>query len=275
MPTIHVLSGSDAGRSFDVAHGATFGRDAACAVVLHDTSVSRRHARLELDEGRWRVVDTGSRNGVALNGARASVVALDEGVEFQLGDVLLRFGAPRVASTAKPVVAPSDPGEIVLEGDWSAPLDRLPPPSRPAIVPRDLERTQERPRPVVPPSSSSPSSPPQRLFVSRAPGALPPIAPARGASGASTRGVAMRTGGTGQGADASRALLQYSKVEARAGFAASDLAQQPLWARLALALGALALFAGLAWGAFHVGAFFKGKTTSVEEPADETIDEPR
>src|SRR5262245_46311161 len=45
------------------------GRDGLGDVVLDDRSMSRRHARVTYDGGRFAVEDLGSRNGLVLDGS--------------------------------------------------------------------------------------------------------------------------------------------------------------------------------------------------------------
>lgn len=73
--------------------GATIGRSRECDVVLGDSNVSRRHARIALGEdGEWTVEDLGSTNGVQINGARATgQAALRSGDRLDLGTVSARF----------------------------------------------------------------------------------------------------------------------------------------------------------------------------------------
>ncbi len=124
MPRLYLLSGADVGKSFEVGHGATFGRSPECTVHLRDASISRLHARLELDRERWTIVDTQSRNGLSMGGQRVPSAILADGDEFTLGDVLLRFRG-EVAAIPAPVAvpraapAPTESDSIELEGDWS------------------------------------------------------------------------------------------------------------------------------------------------------------
>jgi hypothetical protein len=46
------------------------GRSRECDCVLPEPSVSRRHAELRRDGGRWLLRDLGSRNGTRVNGVR-------------------------------------------------------------------------------------------------------------------------------------------------------------------------------------------------------------
>ena len=66
------------------------GRSLACDLVLTDTTVSRRHARLICRGGRWVLQDLGSRNGTKLNGRRVGRCELRPGDELLLGHARLR-----------------------------------------------------------------------------------------------------------------------------------------------------------------------------------------
>jgi pSer/pThr/pTyr-binding forkhead associated (FHA) protein len=57
------------------------GRARDAEVVLHDSEVSRRHARFESQNGVVYVEDLGSRNGTFLNGRRVG-----EAIEIRVGD---------------------------------------------------------------------------------------------------------------------------------------------------------------------------------------------
>lgn len=142
MPKLYVLSGPDLGRTFEVADGVQLGRGAQCAVHLRDASVSREHARIVRDEEGWRVVDTGSRNGLSVAGKRVPSAVLRDGDEFLVGEVLLRFrGEPQPAEE-----------EIVLEEDpiEAAPAPPPPPPAMPERIASDLARTVlAAPRPAA------------------------------------------------------------------------------------------------------------------------------
>ncbi len=91
------ITGSRATEVDDIPVGAhrelILGRAVSAAVRFdprHDTSVGRQHARIEPDvlDGRFRLVDLGSRNGTWLNGRRLSHPALlEHGDILRLGDV--------------------------------------------------------------------------------------------------------------------------------------------------------------------------------------------
>lgn len=88
-----MVAGTDALRFalLDKRHGIEVGRDADCALLLTDASVSRRHARLAFVEGELRVEDLGSRNGTRINGKDVREGPLRPGDRLEVGNVLLRF----------------------------------------------------------------------------------------------------------------------------------------------------------------------------------------
>jgi len=132
MARLYVLSGPDLGKSFEVAQGAVLGRSNECAAVLRDHSVSRLHARLECQGGRWSLVDLNSRNGIVVAGLKSLRVELVDGGEFQLGEVLLRFRAegPEPSPEEVKAAAAIVEEELVLEGALEAP-PTIPAPARP------------------------------------------------------------------------------------------------------------------------------------------------
>lgn len=149
MPKLYVLSGPDIGRTFEVADGAKIGRGVDCAIHLRDVSVSREHARISREENGWRVVDTGSRNGLSVDGSKVASAALKDGDEFQVGEVLLRFrGEPQPVPQAR--VEPAL-DEIVIEEEPIAAAPASVPAARPARVASELEQTVlTKPRPGAP-----------------------------------------------------------------------------------------------------------------------------
>jgi hypothetical protein len=67
------------------------GRSRDCDLTLDDPNVSRRHAELRNEDGRWIVTDLGSTNGVKVNGRRVEEAELQAGDELALGLARLRF----------------------------------------------------------------------------------------------------------------------------------------------------------------------------------------
>lgn len=90
---ISVESGDCSPTSVDLAPGqtVTFGRSRDNSFVLRDDLVSRLHAKVFFEEGRWLMRDFGL-NGTKVAGNKInSVIELHEGAEVQVGHVRFRF----------------------------------------------------------------------------------------------------------------------------------------------------------------------------------------
>jgi DNA-binding NtrC family response regulator len=73
-----------------------FGRDPDCEVVLASGRVSRRHAQLSRSGPLWLLSDLDSKNGVFVNGKKATRAALSPGDVIRIGDFVAVFvEAPR------------------------------------------------------------------------------------------------------------------------------------------------------------------------------------
>jgi FHA domain-containing protein len=87
---------------------AILGRDPSCDLVINDVKCSRRHAVMEAGPDGLVVRDSGSANGVFVNGRKVDRMALKEGDEVKLGDVTLIVLPEEVAGTL--VMGPDEYG---------------------------------------------------------------------------------------------------------------------------------------------------------------------
>ena len=71
------------------------GRSREADIVIDDPNVSRRHAELRCDDGRWTIADRGSTNGVKVNGRRVQEAPLEPGDGIVLGTTELTFEVER------------------------------------------------------------------------------------------------------------------------------------------------------------------------------------
>jgi two-component system NtrC family sensor kinase len=101
---LQILQGPDRGKRFSLPDGQPqlIGRSSE-ALPLSDRSVSRRHAELTPDDGRWFLRDLTSANGTFVNGQRlgAQRVELRPGDQIRCGSTLLVF-ASGAAEADKP-----------------------------------------------------------------------------------------------------------------------------------------------------------------------------
>jgi hypothetical protein len=137
---------------------AVFGRDPGCDVVLNDTKCSRRHAIVEEREGRLIVRDTGSANGIYVNGRRVDRALLAPGDSIRLGDVQLRvlaeLGSTMRAEVALPS-ASSDPPALHAAG--GRPRAGSGAQAQPSPHPARLEPPRPAAQPVAPAAAAAPA----------------------------------------------------------------------------------------------------------------------
>ncbi len=69
----------------------TIGRSPDCDIFLDDVTVSRKHAVLLHDGGRFTIEDQGSLNGTYVNRRRIESAPLSDGDELQIGKYRLTF----------------------------------------------------------------------------------------------------------------------------------------------------------------------------------------
>jgi len=103
-------------KEYPLGEGAVvLGREAFNDIVVYDAEVSRRHAQISLQEGRYIIEDLGSTNGTFVNGRR-----VNSPVPLHNGDVIEMGEAARIifSSTADPV------GETVARPDEVPELDK-------------------------------------------------------------------------------------------------------------------------------------------------------
>jgi hypothetical protein len=92
-PALVVRSGGGrAGEHFTPqAERTTIGRSPDCDIFLDDVTVSRKHAVLVQEEGRFTIEDQGSLNGTYVNRRRIDSAPLSDGDELQVGKYRLTF----------------------------------------------------------------------------------------------------------------------------------------------------------------------------------------
>ena len=80
--------------AFEVSGRHVIGRDPGCDFTVSSDSISRRHAQLELLEGRLIVTDLGSANGTFVNGRRVGEHVLRIGDEIRFDRESFRVEGP-------------------------------------------------------------------------------------------------------------------------------------------------------------------------------------
>jgi len=116
-------SGPTPGASFTLeGDQLTIGRDATNEITINDAEISRRHARLTFQGGKYVLEDLGSTNGTFVNGQRLAgprvlkageVVSFGEQIvlvfEVTISDPGATMVSPRAASAIPSVPRPATP----------------------------------------------------------------------------------------------------------------------------------------------------------------------
>jgi len=102
-----VLTAPLAGAEFSLPERGDLriGRAEELEITIDHRSVSREHAKLSCEAGRYRLIDRGSSNGMLVNGERIIDAALSPGDVLELGEVLVRFVGPGEAYVFDPTEA--------------------------------------------------------------------------------------------------------------------------------------------------------------------------
>lgn len=182
-----IAQGKEAGKEFAFEQeSVTIGRTSDCDVILYDPGVSRKHARIFAEGGKYFVEDMGSSNGTRLNGTPiAQRQQLGEGDAVTLGPVVFNFHTRSLEPN-------TDAGLGDGQGDGStrivsldsirSPATALAPPGASADELSRMSRTTTRSSKQVAPSEVTnvkprPSNP--NLPAARPAAGRPAAAPAR------------------------------------------------------------------------------------------------
>jgi pSer/pThr/pTyr-binding forkhead associated (FHA) protein len=152
------------------------GRDPSCDLVVHDVKCSRRHAVLETGPDGVTVRDSGSANGVFVNGQRIERAVLRSGDVISIGEVQITLlpepGGPSAEAT---LMTPATGGFPAAPPPPPPRLPATPPLPVPAAAPAPSTSPSfpAPPRAPAPPPPPPPPPPPGRPIPSGQGTALP------------------------------------------------------------------------------------------------------
>jgi hypothetical protein len=119
IPPLNVRT--EDGRTFRFTRPFTIGRERDCEVRIEDGLVSRKHVTVSFGNGRWRLRDQRSGNGVFVDGSRIDSAAVDSSLTIQLGPdgpLVTMELAPQGLPTPTPV-APAAVGETRIVASYA------------------------------------------------------------------------------------------------------------------------------------------------------------
>jgi pSer/pThr/pTyr-binding forkhead associated (FHA) protein len=136
----------------------TIGRDSTNGITINDAEISRRHARLTFQGGKYVLEDLGSTNGTFVNGQRLAgprvlktgevvsfgeqIVLVFEATNFDAGATVVSPRAAAVPVASRPIMPPP-PAPVDYAG--SVPASPVPTP----IVSTERRVTVSNPLPIV------------------------------------------------------------------------------------------------------------------------------
>jgi pSer/pThr/pTyr-binding forkhead associated (FHA) protein len=144
MIRLRQIKGADAGREFEFEQDLIrIGRMPDSDVNFDpevDLDASGRHAEIRDEDGRYLLIDTGSRNGTWLNGQRIKHAALSDGDEIELGR-----GGPMLEITSVGTRPSSKRPSAAVSSDAATREPRFDPLAMPITTATRLEDLVARP----------------------------------------------------------------------------------------------------------------------------------
>jgi hypothetical protein len=109
IPPLNVRT--DDGRSFRFTRPFSIGREQQCEVRIDDPLVSRKHVSVSFGNGRWRLRDQRSGNGLFVDGVRVETATIESALTIQLGG-----NGPLIALELAPQQLPAPPPPDLAPG---------------------------------------------------------------------------------------------------------------------------------------------------------------
>lgn len=107
----------------------TVGRSEDNDISLSDSAISRNHARIIFENGKWAIEDLGSANGIIARGSRVSKAALQSGEFYKIGKSTFRFieedasePSDQLSRTAEILSTSFNDLALIAENERSRPL---------------------------------------------------------------------------------------------------------------------------------------------------------
>jgi len=172
--------GPTPGQIFELSKSEIYlGRDISNDIVINDAEVSRKHIRLTLDVGRYKIEDLGSTNGTFINGQRLMgphILALNEMI--MLGETVGLIFEGTQPDAGATVVGSHEASRMGQPAAPVYPAQQQPayiPPPQPAYAPpAELSYAPQQPSYAAP----QPPPPPQIYSGQVPPGPLEAVSPA-------------------------------------------------------------------------------------------------
>src|SRR5512144_2272207 len=114
QPRLAAISGKLKGAIFTVdEEPMTLGRETAANLCIADTSVSRRHSRIEKQGEKFVIADLGSLNGTFVNDVPVGKRVLEHGDRIRIGESQFLFLVNEGATTSNSSEVKIDEGSVL------------------------------------------------------------------------------------------------------------------------------------------------------------------
>jgi pSer/pThr/pTyr-binding forkhead associated (FHA) protein len=101
------ITGAMAGKNFPIGKEVIVGREDNCDIIINDTMISSRHAKLKLADGVLSVQDLGSTNGTFVNDRKITEAILKTGDKIKFDKMVFAVkgpGKPATKTTVRSVL---------------------------------------------------------------------------------------------------------------------------------------------------------------------------
>jgi hypothetical protein len=169
-------SGPTPGQAYELAKDEiSIGRGTTNDIVVHDTEVSRKHARLTLQSGGYLIEDAGSTNGTYVDGQRligphllrpGETIYLGEKISLEV-EAIYDDDATLVPPPTVPAAQPTPTFEEIPEQPQPEPVVPAPPAPTTVIPEPELVEAYSQPEPVPLTQAAPPPPPPIEQPVNR------------------------------------------------------------------------------------------------------------
>ncbi len=126
MYALKVLSGTDAGQVHPLVQNETFiGRSPQCEVAIPNKNISKKHAKIILDQDRVLFTDLNSTNGSFVNGVKIEITLIKIGDKISLYDTILELVKNNDTALLKDDSVSAHSENESLELKYKSPIEKL------------------------------------------------------------------------------------------------------------------------------------------------------
>ncbi len=121
-PYFVIESGPGQGEEIQIKNNSlVLGRDSSCNYIIPNKKISRQHARIFLQDGKWMIEDLASKNHTRLDNVKIE----PENPQPLYDDAQIQLAAQVVLRFHDPSATLSDDSRVVTDGLWVDPVEDI------------------------------------------------------------------------------------------------------------------------------------------------------